>query len=195
MIKHPIDTYYKIRRENGGSVTVSTVLYAIIAIEFLIYLYLTGYIFNQELYKFINGFLLLFLFMAAIFLFIVVNYLVATINEGEGSFKKLYISTAYAFAPYLIGMIPVVILSNLLTLNEGFLIYLGLSVITVWTVVLIFLMIKEIHDFSFKETIKIFLLTIFTFVILLLVVYILYILGDQVYNFIYELVQEVVRHG
>ena len=86
----------------------------------------------------------------------------------------------------------VIIISNVITYNEQFIVkFLNLFIVA-WMLVLLFVMIKEINNYSVLQTIKIILLTLFTLLIMALVVFIIYILFTQVINFVVTLIREVV---
>ena len=107
------------------------------------------------------------------------NYLVVTINDGEGSFKQLYCAYAYCLTPYIIIKPFVIIISNMLTQNEVFVLQFANLFIEVWIVILLFLSIKEVNNYSVKETVKVILLTAFTILIAALLVFIIYVLMSQ----------------
>jgi len=52
-------------------------------------------------------------------------------------------------------------------------------------------MVKEIHNFTVSETTRNILLTLFTMAIFLLTGYILYVLFNQLYEFILGIIREV----
>ena len=62
----------------------------------------------------------------------------------------------------------------------------------VWIGVLIFLSIREINNYTVKETVKIIGLTIFTILIVCLLAFIIYVLWSQVFDFISAIFGEVV---
>lgn len=135
--------------------------------------------------------LIIAIFVSVLALFIIVNYLISTITDGEGSFKQVYISSIYSLAPYLIFILPITLLSRVLTINEAFLYDFSLQIIIVWSVLNLCIMVKEIHNYTISETIKNILLTLFGSIITVTVLIIVYILLGQVYEFIYSLIQEV----
>ena len=120
------------------------------------------------------------------------NYLVVTINDGEGRLKELYCAYAYSLMPYIVIQPFLIIVSNVITDNEQFLIQFGNTFIMVWMVVLLFLSMKEINNYTVKETIKIIFLTAFTVLIAALLVFILYVLFSQVSDFVITLGREAV---
>lgn len=121
----------------------------------------------------------------------VANYLVSTISDGEGRVRDVVIGTAYCLFPYLLIALPVALISNLLTENEVFLYNFSLSLMWFWVGLLLVIMIKEIHNYSFSETIKNLLITLFTMVLFVLTAYILYVLFKQLFDFVMSIAQEL----
>lgn len=62
----------------------------------------------------------------------------------------------------------------------------------VWIAVLVFISIREINNYSIKETVKIIGLTVFTILIAVLLAFIIYVLWAQVFDFIQSIAGEVV---
>lgn len=83
-------------------------------------------------------------------------------------------------------------MSHILTTNEQFLITLLNYVIVGWIVVLIILGIKEVNNYTAKETAKVIFITIFTILIMALIIFIIYVLWAQVFEFISAVFGEVV---
>lgn len=105
---------------------------------------------------------------------------------------ELYCAYAYCLTPFIIIKPFVVILSNVLTYNEVFLISFANIIIVVWMVVLLLISVKEMNNFSVKETAKALALTAFTVLILSLLICIIYVLFSQVIDFISAVLREVV---
>ena len=120
------------------------------------------------------------------------NYLICTINEGEGKLKHIYSSFVYSFAPYIVLMPVIFLLSHVVTYNEVFFVEFATMFMYVWILILVFLSIKEINDYSVKDTVKIIGLTLFTILIAVLLAFIIYVLWSQVFEFLQAIVGEVV---
>lgn len=190
MIRHPLDGYYYLRRGEHGSVWTATLLYLLTFAVYLIDLLGKGYIFSSVSLNDSNPVSLMIMFWVPLLLWLVGNYMIGTINEGEGSFKQIYVATAYAFAPYLLFTPFKVILSYGLTLNEGFIVNLGAIFIVAWTVVLFFLSVKEIQKYSFSETLKSIFLVFFFMIMVIVAVAIVYLLFNQIISFVKEILEE-----
>lgn len=191
-MKHPIDGSYGIAREGRASWLAPTILMVIFAAEYIINKYLCGFLqktIREGRYEIFSDIGMIVIGIVAI---TVCNYLVCTINEGEGTVKKIYTYFTYSLMPYLYITPLIFILSHVITDNEQFLITLAKVVMIGWILVLGVLGIKEVNNYTAGETFKIICLTIFTILILALLIFIIYVLWAQVFEFISAIAGEVV---
>ena len=191
-MKKPADASYGIVAEGRANWTVSSFLLLIFIIEYVVSKYTCGFLMKNVMegrYDIFSDIGMILLVMAAITL---CTYLVCTINEGEGTVKKIYTFLCYSLLPYILFMPLIYILSHILTNNELFLNDM-LTILTYgWIAVIAFIGLKEVNNFSVGQTIKIILLTAFTALILALLIFIIYVLWAQVFEFIYALIGEGV---
>lgn len=191
-LKNPADGCYGIKREGKSSNLTASLLYLLFFGENLAGLYYTHFIFRSGRTADIALGSELAKVGVPLLLWIVSNYLVSTINDGEGSFANVYQATIYSLAPYLVFKPWVILISNALTFNESFIYDFSHTIIWAWTALLLLVTVMEIHNLSFKETLKNIFVTGFSMVILVLVVFIVYVLVDQVLGFSTAVVQEVL---
>lgn len=191
-MKHPIDGSYGIAREGRASWAAPSIILAIFTIEFIVNKYLCGFLQKTiregryEIFSDIGTILVVIVAVTAC------NYLVCTINEGEGTIKKIYTYFCYSLMPYVLLTPVIFVLSHVLTTNEQFLITLAQFVMIGWLLVLVVLAIKEVNNYTAGETFKIICLTIFTILIMALLIFIIYVLWAQVFEFISAVFGEVV---
>jgi hypothetical protein len=190
VMKHPINSFYEIKREKRSNIGTAVILLFILFIEYLLMIKYTGFIFNSQA-SIIRVGLVMAVFFGIITLFIFSNYLVSTLFDGEGWLKDVFIAMTYAFSPMIVFLIPFILLSNVLSLNETILYQLFAYFMMIYTLILIFIGIKEIHNYEIKETFKIILITIFTMFIIALILFIIYVFGSQLWSFIESWVKEV----
>ncbi len=191
-MKHPIDGSYGIAREGRASWAAPSIILGIFIVEFVINKYLGGFLWKTiregryEIMSDIGTVVIVIIALTAC------NYLVCTINEGEGTVKKIYTYFCYSLMPY-IYLTPVIFgLSHVLTLNENFLITFTQVVMIAWLLVLAILALKEVNNFTSGETFKIICLTFFTILIMALLIFIIYVLWAQVFEFVSAIFGEVV---
>lgn len=192
MIKHPIDTYYSIQYENKGSALAASFWLFILYLIYIVDKYFTGFIFRYVRDGEYQLGMDTALFFGMIALVVGSNYLITTINDGEGTFKHVYTGFIYAFMPYFLFKPFIILISNFLTYNEAYLLSLANTIVYTWVAVLIFIMIKEMNDYTIRETIKIILITLFMMLIVVLSLFIVYILVVQMLQFVISVFNEGV---
>ena len=191
-MKHPFDGCYGIAREGRANMTVANILIIIFTIEYMINKYLCGFLQKTvregryEILTDIGTVVIVLLALTAC------NYLVCTINDGEGTVKKIYCSFAYCLTPYITFMPIIFVLSHIVTLNEQFLVDFTYYLTFGWMIVLFVLAVKEVNNYTVQETFKVLCLTAFTILIMALLIFILYVLWAQVFEFIFAIGGEVV---
>ncbi len=195
-IKQPADSFYYIKKDLRGSLWFAGLMYVWVIAVWVLSLFVTGFPFNpftSPVYirvenEVVTVGLALLLWNAA-------NYLISTISDGEGRVRDVVIGSAYSLFPYALFALPIALLSNVLTQNEVFLYTFSLNLVWAWTGLMLVIMVKEIHNYSFGETVRNLGLTLFTMGLFLLTGYILYVLFNQLYDFISAIVQEVGLRG
>jgi hypothetical protein len=195
VIGHPLDTYQDIKHLKKSSWLTGTLLYLTVLVSSVIEIYTTGFIFQtvnlNQFHLLIHAVTLL----GGIAIFIFSNYLVATITNGEGFLKDVYVSTAHALIPYIILTPILAIISNGLTYNEWIVYQLLDGIRFIWSGALIVLMIKEVHNYDVKALLKNIFLTFFTMVMLVLIGFLMYVLTAQLWNYVESIIQEVILRG
>ncbi len=191
-MRHPMDGCYGVKKEGKNSWWCANILLGTFILSSILEKYCSGFLVKTvregryDLITDIGKVLVIFIGLTAC------NYLVVTIHEGEGFFKDLYCAYAYCLTPYIVIKPFVILLSNVLTYNEVFLISFANIIVWTWVVILILLTLKEINNFTVGETAKALAITAFTVLILTLLVCIIYVLFSQVIDFVITVVREVV---
>jgi DNA-binding beta-propeller fold protein YncE len=195
-IRKPADSFYYIKRDLRGSLKFALLLYIWVIAVRVLSVYTTGFVFNvytSPVYirvenEIVYTAVLIFLWNAA-------NYLVSTISDGEGRIRDVIIGSAYSLFPYALFILPIALISNVLTMNEVFLHSFSLNLVYLWMGIMLVIMVKEIHNYSFSETVRNVLITLFTMGLFVLTGYILYVLFNQLYEFILAILQELRLRG
>ena len=191
-MRHPLDGTYGIKRQGKVSVGSANIMLAIIAVFYIINKYFCGFLLKtvrEGSYDIISD---IGLILIATVLVTGCNYLMCTINDGEGKLKHIYCSFIYSLAPYIVFTPIIFVISHVVTFNEVFFVEFAQLFMLVWIVILVFISIREINNYTIKETVKIIGLTAFTILIVLLLAFIIYMLWAQVFDFIKSIAGEVV---
>lgn len=191
IFKHPLDTFYGIKKQKKTSVLSATIILITFILVYLIDIYFSGFLFRSA-QSVSSVFSQLFIILGIFFLFIIVNYFVSTLSDGEGWFKDIYMAACYALVPFIILTLPMTLLTHVLTFNEKFIIDLYKDIVLIWTLILLFQSIKEIHNYSFWKTVFSTLVIIFGMVLLVIIGLLVYSFLGQLVEFIVGIIREVI---
>jgi hypothetical protein len=87
----------------------------------------------------------------------------------------------------------VIVFSNGLTLEQSVFYHLPIQGMFIWVAFLLFFKIKDIHNYDVGETIGVISKSMFTMLIVGLFLFVLYSLGNQMIEFLYDVVTEVSK--
>jgi len=194
LIKHPIDSFYYIKKKEKGSITGATIIFAIFFTSYMVFVTSKGFIYQYveaadlDLNAIVLG------FFALTVLFVLSNYLVTSINDGEGSIGDIYKGTMYSTLPVISAYLLATFLSYYFTDNEQFVFDMIVNVGMAWSALLVFIAIQELHNYTIRETIKSLLLTFLFMAIAAVIFAFVQIMGDQLIQFVIALIKEAFRN-
>lgn len=152
---HPFDGFYDLKHERRGSVRASLVFLAITVLTFFYQGIGQGYVLNPT-HKTTTIMVQLISVLVPVFLFVLANWCLTTLFEGEGSFKDIFITTCYSLLPLPLFIIPATIASNWVSSTEASLIGFFGTLAFIWVGFLVFFGTMVTHDYPlFKNFITI----------------------------------------
>lgn len=191
MMKHPLDNFYDLKVGTKGSAISAVIIYIAVTFVFCLDMLFRGYLFAPENLSSLSLLPVLLMLVVPLMLFVVGNSMVASINDGEGSFKNIFVITAYSLSPYLIITPFVVIASYGVTFNESFILDLIWFVGVAWSAVILFIGIMRTHDYNVGETVKNILITLFFMLMAVVAAAIMYVMWNTLISFISSVFVEV----
>jgi hypothetical protein len=191
MVKNPFDEFYYIRKHNRGSVLSATILFILAFIIYICDMLARSFTFRLVDLDTVFPLSLIILFIVPAILWVIGNFMVSTISEGEGTFGAVYTATAYSLVPHILIGPFVIIATYMFTLNEAIIIQLLWYVAIGWSAVLLVLSVKEVHNYNLKETVKIILLTLFFMIMAIIVCVIIFLIAQQTFIFLKDIINEV----
>ncbi len=192
IMRHPFEGYEDLRWKKAYNMKVAMVIVAIFFIVSICDQLLTGFLHNYSMTKVFN---IVPVIIQSILLFVtwvVGNWALCTLFNGEGTMRNICVNTAYALVPYIIGRIINIILSNCLTRDEAtFLTFVNIITIG-YSALLLISGMKTVHQYNFWQTIISMLFTIVAMVIIIILAVLLVSLFQQVYLFVYAIYTELL---
>ena len=156
---HPFDGFWDIKHEKRASVKGATVILALTVVTYVYSLIGKAYLVDphpEETNIIISAISIL----LPIILWVISNWCLTTLFEGEGSIKDIYIATCYSLFPLPCFLVLTTLLSNIVTLNEASLLTLAMGVALFWVGFLLFFGTMVIHDYTMFKNILTTLATI-----------------------------------
>ena len=189
-ILHPVTTFQEIKYEKKGSVGLATLIILLLFASRIFNYLETSFVFNynrpERLHLWIE-------FMSSAMptlLWCIVNWSITTLMDGEGSFRDIYISTAYAMTPVIIFTLVQTVFSWVLT-QDGQEIYDLLGAVgVIWTGFLAFVGMMTIQQYTIKKTIFTIIIDIIGMLVVLFLFLLFFALIQQLINFLYVLYTE-----
>lgn len=195
VLKKPFDTTYVLKKNKSIHIYQGFIYLLLFFGIYLFSLTETGFLFNNVI---IERTILLkeaFKIIIPLFAFIIANYLTSSLLEGEGTFKAIFLTTMASLTPVIVIYPPLILISKILTYNESFIYTFGIIAMIGWSCFLLFFINKELHNYSVKQNIINFFITILLMVVLIIVVILVYLIITQIVNFVSDLITEVIFHG
>ena len=147
VIFHPFDGFYDLKHEHRGSVRASLVFVVLTIVAFFYQGIGQGYVLNPT-GSYATIFSQAISVLVPLFLFVVANWCLTTLFEGEGSFKDIFIACSYSLLPLIMLIIPATLCSNWVTNTEKDIITMVGTVAFLWVAVLLFFGTMVTHDYS-----------------------------------------------
>ncbi len=153
VIFHPYDGYWDLKHEKRGTISAATVILILVVFSYVFMRQYTGFVLNYNRIEDLNILVEMVSILLPFLLWCLVNWALTTLMEGKGKMKDIYIASAYSLTPIIFINIPITIISNFITIEEGTFYYLLLVIGVIWALSLLFLGAGVTHDYSFGKTI------------------------------------------
>ena len=191
LVLHPFDGFWDLKHERRGSVRAAVVFLILTILAFFYKSVGTGYIFNPNTSSYSTIFQSILSVAVPFFLFVVANWCLTTLLEGEGTFKDVFIATGYAIAPMPFLIILSTILSNFLAINETALMSMTNTIAFIWVGILLFFGIMITHGYSFLKNIITILATIVGMAFIMFLAILFSSLMTKIVSFVYSIYEEI----
>lgn len=190
VIFHPFDGFWDLKHEKRGSVRAS-VFFIVLAIATFYYQAIgQGYLMNPNgdyagVWAQVLGVLV------PLFLFVLANWCLTTLFEGEGSFKDIFIACSYSLVPLPLLIIPATIYSNFCVTTETQIVSFIGTLAFIWLGILIFFGTMVTHDYSMGKNVITVLGTVVAMVFIMFIAVLFTTLVGKIVSLITNLVTEI----
>ena len=191
VITHPFDGFWDLTREGHGTIAAANTFLAIFLIVRVLKLLCTSFQFITTAVQHINIFEEMGSLLFPFLVLCLANWAMTTLFEGKGRFKDIYIAMCYALVPYLLIQLPAILLSNMLTFEEGSFYSVLLSVSVIWCLFLVFIGLMQVHDYSPGKTFLFVIVTIVGACVIIFLILVFFSLLSDAIGFFVSLYREM----
>lgn len=189
LFSHPIDTLNDMKYEGKSSVTLANILVGIWFIESVFSTALKGYLYAE---KPTSPLMNLATTAGFALLWCICNWSACTLFDGEGTFKEIWIVTAYGLLPMLICEPFVILFTNIASSDEALLISAIHVIGLLWTLILEFLGMMVCHQFTVSKTILMAIVSIAGIFVIAFIALIFFSISQQFIDFISNIWTEII---
>ncbi len=191
VITHPLDGFWGIRRENKGSLAAAFTFVVLTILTLTIEKQNTGFLFNMNRLSELNVLVDIFTVLLVYVLWCVANWCTTSLMEGKGRMKDILIAIGYALLPIILIRLPMVLMSHMITADEGTFYYVLGTISYLWTGLLIFTGTMTIHQYSITKTIVTIAITIVAMGILMFIGLLFFNVIQQMLTFVMTIYREL----
>ena len=190
VIFHPFDGFWDLKHEKRGSVRASLFFIALAIATFYYQAIGQGYLLNPR-NRYSSLWAQLIGVVVPLFLFVLANWCLTTLFDGEGSFKDVFIACSYSLVPIPLLVIPATIYSNFCVSAETDIIGFIGTLAFIWLGILVFFGTMVTHDYSLGKNFVTILGTLIAMVFIMFIAVLFTTLIGKIVSLITNIVTEI----
>ena len=192
VITHPFDGFWDLAHEGKGNLAVANTIFVLFLVVRVLKLMCTSFQFISAPVQHINVFEEAASLALPFLVLCLANWAMTTLFDGKGRFKDIYIAMCYALLPYVLIQSVMILVSNMITFEEGSIYTVMLGVSLVWCAFLVFVGLMEVHDYSPGKTLVFVVVTIVGACVILFLVLVFFSLLSDAIGYFVSLYREIV---
>ncbi len=191
LIKHPAETFFQLKYEGQGTLGQGIVIICIAYVLHVMNLAWTDFDFSTLVRGQTSMLFTSMQFLLPLATWIIANYLVGDLYEGEANLAEVVTGSAYAMMPFIVLQLPFALVTHALAPSDGIFTFL-LLVEKVWVIYLFFTQVRVLHNLEWGQAVKASVVTLVGIGILWTMFLIVFGLGEQAFQFVHQIIQEVI---
>ena len=192
VITHPLDGFWDLTHEKRGSIAAANTIVILTVLARIMSLQFTSFLFMQVYWEDVNIFLYIASILFPLALFCVGNWGLTTLFDGKGRLSQIYMGTAYAMTPYPLIQFPMILLSNVVTKEEGTFYHFAVVLSLAWGALLIICAMMEIHEYSLSKTLLFMVASVFAMMVMVFILLLFFSMISQGIAYFVSIAKEIM---
>ena len=192
VITHPFDGFWDLVHEKRGSMAAAHTFLFLFLLTRVLKLMCTSFQFISAPVQHLNIFEEAISLALPFLVLCLANWAMTTLFDGKGRFKDIYMGMCYALVPYILIQLPMILVSNALTYEEGSLYSVMLTFSVIWCVFLVFVGLMEIHDYGPGKTFIFLIVTVVGALVIIFLVLTFFSLLSDALGYFVSMYREIV---
>jgi len=192
VITHPADGFWDLIHAKRGSYAAANFMIILTLLTHIWELRYTSFLFNNRNWEKVNIFMEMATILLPLAIFCICNWGVTTLFDGKGKLGQIYMGTAYALTPYPLIRIPIIFLSNFVTIEEGTFYTVFSNISLIWCACLIFMAMMMIHQYGFAKTLLFTVFTLFGMLVFIFIMLLFFSMISQGVAYFVSLAREIM---
>lgn len=193
VLMHPFDGFYQVMNHRKKNYVLPVIILLLVGIVGIFSYQYTGFILNYNPMFAMNSVTIFLTTLFPIVLFLISNWSITTLFDGNGSMGDIFIVMCYALVPKLMFDIVGILLSNVVTQEEAPLLYAFTAIGTVWFCFLLFCGLCVVHEYTALTNIVTLIATFIAAIIIVFLAMLYFTLMSKVFGFIYAAFSEMTK--
>ncbi len=191
-ISHPLDGFWDLTHEKRGTYAAANTILILTLLARVMKLQFTSFIFLTVYWEELNIFLYIASVLFPLALWTLGNWGLTTLFDGKGKLGQVYMATCYAMLPYPLIQFPLLLLSNVVTVDEAAF-YSALSVLSlVWAAVLILAAMGQIHEYTLGKNLLFIVASLFAMLVLVFILLLFFSMISQGVSYFISIGKELL---
>lgn len=191
VIFHPLDGFWDLKREKRGSVQAALLFVVLTIITLALEKLNTAFLFNQNRLSEVNVLVDIITVSLVFFLWCAANWCTTSLMDGKGKMGDIVTAMGYALFPIVLLRLPMVLLSHVITLEEGAFYYIIGFIAYAWTALLVFTGTMMTHEYTLGKTVFTCLITVVGMGIILFIGLLFFNVISEIIVFISTVYKEI----
>ena len=192
VIFHPFDGFWDLIHEKRGSMAAAHTFLILFLATYVVKLMFTNFQFINAPLQYINVFEQCGSLLLPFLILCVANWGMTTLFDGKGSLSAIYMGMCYALVPYVLIQLPLVLISNGITFEEAEFYNVLMIVSVVWSVLLVFVGLMQIHDYGPGKTLIFVVVTLLGAMIIIFLILVFFSLLSDAAAYFVSMYREIV---